>query len=93
MPFVCIIIMWVWHISCMRIKKILAWPMNLDVAIAIIGWEASGMILDCCRCITGVSCTKVLHLFNEAQIFGKFVRSTYNYLTFVRQETPPAHLH
>ena len=34
-----------------------------------LGWEASGVILDCCRCITGVSCTKVLHLFNEAQIF------------------------
>ena len=40
-------------------------------------WEASGVILDCCRCITGVSCTKVLHLFNEAQIFGNlFVAHT-----------------
>ena len=30
----------------------------------------SGVILDCYRCITGVSCTKVLHSFNEMQIFG-----------------------
>ena len=82
MPFVCIIIMWVWHISRMRIKNPrVTWhglcALNLDVTI---GWEASDVILDCCRCITGVSCTKVLHLFNEAQIFGiKVVRSTYNY--------------
>ena len=36
-----------WHGLC---------ALNLDVAI---GWEASGVILiilDCCRCITGVSC-------------------------------------
>ena len=39
--------------------------LNLDVAIAIIGWEASGVILDCCRCITGVSCTKVSLCFIE----------------------------
>ena len=38
-----------WHGLC---------ALNLDVAI---GWEASGVILDCCRCITGISCTKVLH--------------------------------
>ena len=79
MPFVSIIIMWVWHISRMRIKNLrVMWhglcALNLDVAI---GWEASGVILDCCRCITGVSCTKVLHLFNEAQIFDNlFVAHT-----------------
>ena len=56
----------------MRIKKNLrtTWhglcALNLDVAI---GWEASGVILNCCRCISGVSCTKVLHSFNETQIF------------------------
>ena len=56
-----------WHGLC---------ALNLDVAI---GWEASGVILDCCRCtcITGISCTKVLHLFNEAQIYGNlFVAHT-----------------
>ena len=76
--FVCIIIMWVWHISRMRIK-ILA-----SRGMACVGrgrprlhWEANGVILNCCRCITGVSCTKVLHLFNEAQIFGNlFVAHT-----------------
>ena len=49
-----------WHGLC-------ALNFGRDVAIS---WEASGVILDCCRCITGVSCTKVLHLFNEVQIFG-----------------------
>ena len=39
--------------------------LNLDVAI---GWEASGVILDCCRCVTGVSCIKLLHSFDEVQI-------------------------
>ena len=41
--------------------------LNLDVAI---GWEASGVIFDCCRCVTGVSCIKVLHslIFDEVQI-------------------------
>ena len=38
--------------------------LNLDV---VIGWEVSGMILDCCRCVTGVS-TNVLHSFDEVQI-------------------------
>ena len=82
MPFVCIIIMWVWHISRMRIKKSLrhvAWPVCFEFGrgYSYIGLEASGVILDCCRCITGVSCTKVLHLFNEAQIFGNlFVAHT-----------------
>ena len=56
--------------SCMRVKNLRATchglcALNLNVAI---GWEASGVILDCCRCVTGVSCTKVLHSFNEAQI-------------------------
>ena len=56
-----------WHGLC---------ALNLDVAIDI-GWEASGVILDCCRRTTGVSCTKVLHLFNEAQIFDNlFVAHT-----------------
>ena len=59
-----------WHGLC---------ALNLDVAIDI-GWEASGVIMDCCRRTTGVSCTKVLYLFNEAQIFDNlFVYSTYNY--------------
>ena len=39
--------------------------LNLDVAI---GWEASSVILDCCRCVTGVSCIKELHSFDEVQI-------------------------
>ena len=81
MPFVCIIIMWVWHISRMRIKssRHVAWPVCFEFGhgYSYIGWEASGAILDCCRCITGISCTKVLHLFNEAQIFGNlFVAHT-----------------
>ena len=72
MRFACNIIMWVWHISRMHIKNLHTTyayglcALNLDVAI---GWEAGGMILDCCRCFCGVPCTKVLHSFNEVQIF------------------------
>ena len=40
-----------------------AWPVCFEFGrgYSYIGWEASGVILDWCRCITGVSCTKVLH--------------------------------
>ena len=52
----------------------MAWPVCFEYGR---GWEASGVILDCCRRTTGVSCTKVLHLFNEAQIFDNlFVAHT-----------------
>ena len=57
---------------CMCVKNIRATcrgrcALNLDVAI---GWEASGLILDCFRCVTGVSCTKVLHSFDEAHTYN-----------------------
>ena len=57
-------IMWVWHILRMRIKssRHVAWPVRFEFGRGYTGWEASGVILDCCRCITGVSCTMVLHL-------------------------------
>ena len=44
----------------------MACALKLNVSIS---WaKASGMILDCCRYVTGVPRTKVLHSFNEAQI-------------------------
>ena len=65
-----IIILWVWHIFAHECQifapraMACACALNLDVAI---GWVASGVILDF-MVLQGVSCTKVLHSFDEAQI-------------------------
>ena len=64
------------HFAHAHIKssRHVAWPVCFEFGR---GWEASDVILDCCRRTTGVSCTKVLHLFNEAQIFDNlFVAHT-----------------